>query len=840
MPDNIINRKITYLFSFLIPLCIFAGLYVALRLYPLSDNTILYSDMNNQFVSFYTYFKNIFTTNDNFIYTFYKNLGGDMVGFSAYYLTNPFLFILFLFPYKIMPLGIFIMEALMLSMAGLTFQIYLTNVYKKSSLLFSTSYALMGYVFVYFTLPIYFCNIILLPIVIYGFHRMMNEDYVNLRSSLLYIITLAASIITNYYIGYMLCLFLVIYFVYYCISEGGFNMRMLMKFAINSILSVMLTCFYLVPIAMSLKGQKNAPDASIMSLQRMFKLTGLIRNLLPLSYNGDYSNASLPNIYVGIIPVICIILFLVSKKVSLRKKAAALFLILSMVLCLYARPLNIIWHAFNEPVGFSHRFAFYLSFVLISVGFSGFIEGEGALLTFIQMRVANRELKDNRLSDSKKLVNIICICVLAFSCLELSLNAYHSLRVQNAKPQSGYAEFYDNITPVLDKIKAGQNPDDLYRIEKDIQYTMEDSMAFSYIGLTHNSSCETETVKNFMGKLGFRNQGIWAFYNQGSTAFADSFLGVKYFVSRFDSTEKEYELISSENELYTMLNKNALALASVVDKDLISSVNMENENLFEIQNEIAKSYRFEKDLYSEASISEIRKTPKAELSDDFITHANKAGAIITEIEEGQTLKEGSTDSAEYVEFDVSVNDKRRNLYLYFTAPKYQPGRIYVNGIDWDDYFSDYRWAIEKVGRFKPGDTVTIRVEGTDSLNLSDFYLYFEDIDAIDEWKACADAFLEDEVSLKKISSSHIKGTVNAKENGTLLFSMPFDTGWNVTIDGKKVPIYESLSALMSIDLQAGEHIIEMRYVPRGIFAGAALSLISLIILVFMGKSARRK
>ena len=63
-------------------------------MYPFGERTILISDMNKQFNDYYAYFKTIVTGENNLIYTFSKTLGGDMVGFSAYYLQNPFLFLL--------------------------------------------------------------------------------------------------------------------------------------------------------------------------------------------------------------------------------------------------------------------------------------------------------------------------------------------------------------------------------------------------------------------------------------------------------------------------------------------------------------------------------------------------------------------------------------------------------------------------------------------------------------------------------------------------------------------------------------------------------------------------
>ena len=110
-----------------------------------------------------------------------------------------------------------------------------------------------------------------------------------------------------------------------------------------------------------------------------------------------------------------------------------------------------------------------------------------------------------------------------------------------------------DVNNIIEEIKNAEGKNSLYRIEKDIMYTMVDPMAFDYAGLSHNSSCEKAKVKDFMSKMGFRNQGIWAFYNQGSTAFADSFLGVKYFISRFDSTDKPF--IPMNNTFDTFLKE---------------------------------------------------------------------------------------------------------------------------------------------------------------------------------------------------------------------------------------------------------------------------------------------
>ena len=94
----------TYILSFMIPIVLMTVISLLLEMYPFGERTVLISDMNKQFNDYFAYFKTIITGENNLIYTFSKNLGGDMIGFSAYYLQNPFLLLLLIFPNEILPL----------------------------------------------------------------------------------------------------------------------------------------------------------------------------------------------------------------------------------------------------------------------------------------------------------------------------------------------------------------------------------------------------------------------------------------------------------------------------------------------------------------------------------------------------------------------------------------------------------------------------------------------------------------------------------------------------------------------------------------------------------------
>ena len=214
------NRKkiACYLLAFFIPIMMMLIISLIYGFYPFGQTSILMADMRYQFVDYFGYLKYIFFGNDTFAYNFSKTFGGDMLGFSSYYLNSLPNLILLLFPNEYLPAGILLMATLMIGCSGLTFNILLDKLFSTrwASLIFSTAYAFMGFMLAYFNCVHYFFNIMLLPLIILGLCNMIRTG----KISILYIITLFLSIFTNYYMGYMTCLFSVIFFLYYIAVEA--------------------------------------------------------------------------------------------------------------------------------------------------------------------------------------------------------------------------------------------------------------------------------------------------------------------------------------------------------------------------------------------------------------------------------------------------------------------------------------------------------------------------------------------------------------------------------------------------------------------------------------------
>ena len=64
----------------------------------------------------------------------------------------------------------------------------------------------------------------------------------------------------------------------------------------------------------------------------------------------------------------------------------------------------------------------------------------------------------------------------------------------------------------------------------------------------------------------------------------------------------------------------------------------------------------------------------------------------------------------------------------------------------------------------------------------------------------------------------------------MFFSIPYDAGWIVKVDGKKVPTFAIKDAVLGINLTAGQHTIEMVYHPVNMISGIMITIACILIL----------
>jgi uncharacterized membrane protein YfhO len=817
------TATITYLSAFFIPVIIMTAVFAMQGVWPFGGNTVMTGDTTFQYVDYLSYYKTILFGNNDFSYSLSKNMGGEMAGFAAYYLFSPLNLLTLPFSKEWLFVGIALILVIAPGLASLSMYHALRSTEDKPGfdLVFSLCYGLSAYIVIYNELFQYYLNIILLPLILLWLREILKgRRGLYLR----YILALGIAVINNYYTGYMICLFLVIYSVYYLLCEGTQikeAMKAFICMAVNSLTGAGLACFTLIPAVLSLSGEK---DNFSLGLFLMFSPWTLFSKLYSGSFQGDFG-AGLPNIYCGIITSILMMLFLLNNRLGRRKRLLTGAVLLFFWIDFCINTLNVVWHGFNQPIGFPFRQAFLISAFCIFTIYDGLDISERysgkAIAALCAVSAAYSILISIKKVDNTDMVSVIASAIvfvaimillsvkpdkwirilLIVTIADLSFNAWYSLKHFDFTELEEFREPLARADNAIGYIKS-LNDNSVYRIEKDFRRTNNDAMMYDYPGLTHFSSSEKKKTIGFMGDLGFRDNGNWAMYSSVNTALVDSILGVKYFASEFEDTGKPYDAIYYDTEKAISVFQNPTALPLMIPSQG-SGVDMRvSEDPFVFQNDIADTMNGR---------------------DNNILRLQTAEETINE--------DGS------VRYDLTVSGEGI-LYAYFDAPDIQDADIYLDGDQWGKYFGVYDWSVVDLLYRSNGERVTVEIKPSsdEKIQVDAGYFAVADNAALDTWYK---SVMDGEIQLKKISSSHYKGIYDTeKEN--LIFSLPMDKGWHFFIEGKEYDLSEACGHLMSAEVIPGRHEVEMRFISPGRDIGFIISGLTAVFLLLYMVNDKRK
>lgn len=849
------HQSWNYFFAFFIPVLLSTAAFAAMGILPFGSKSLLIIDMNNQYTDFFSYFKTIFTQNNDFFYSFSLNLGGNFIGFSGYYLLSPFNFLFLLFSDENLPLAVTLVALLKIGACGFTFYYFLTKVYggrTKLAILFSTAYALMAYNVVYLYNFLWLDVVAMTPIVILGIHKIFEE-----KKPYLYIAGLFLCFIFNYYITCMLCIFCAMYFIYRLVlsvdrlQDLKAKLRIIGLFAFSSVLAVGLACFLFLPVLNSLSGGKGSLDFSQLTFELNFNFLDIFTKLYTAPVNRNQIIRGLPNIFCGMVILVLLILFFFNERIPLKKKLVSAGFLFLFIPLFQINTFNVIWHGFQRPTWFPYRYSFFVSFLMIFLAYQCLLHRDGirrrhllytGILFLVSTAILFRTSYDF-ISDKTLYLDIFIVLLtlpllycagryrhfgkIAVFCLtllhfgNLFVNMYLSVNRQTPRESGEYSAFVSNMEPVTDKIKAADGG--FYRMESTARRTFNDPMQYAYNGLSHYSSSEKQFTKDFIGFLGFRNNGNWAHYGTGTTAAADAFLGVKYLIADTDEIHKSYDCIFECNGKYVFRNPYALSPAFLSDEKVIEN-DVISENPFETQNNIFSAI-------SSPDLGDIH-TPA-----DYEVVLNN----MTAVPKGERTEYVRTDESGEASISYSVAiEKDQPLYVYMTAPYIQESEIFINGEPLGLYLDTVNWQILYLGSFQKGDIVNFTLKPkNNSVILDNQYFYYED-------EALLARYCEGlpSISLDKISSSHLKGDFTVDADGKAVFlTIPYDEGWTIRVDGEAVNYQKAMDTFMSFSVPKGDHTIELRFVPKGFAAGVCITAVSLAALLgycFVPRIRRKK
>ena len=82
-----------------------------------------------------------------------------------------------------------------------------------------------------------------------------------------------------------------------------------------------------------------------------------------------------------------------------------------------------------------------------------------------------------------------------------------------------------------------------------------------------------------------------------------------------------------------------------------------------------------------------------------------------------------------------------------------------------------------------------------------------------------------------VKNNTVSGDITVLKDKTLFMAIPYDKGWNVYVDGKKVKYEKVAGDFIGIKLNKGNHKIKMKYYSEGIVPGVLMSFVSIVLLI---------
>ena len=285
----------------IIPAVILLFIYIKYGVYPYEKITVMNSDLNGQYVSYLAYLKRLLEEGGSFSYSFSKTLGGDFMPILTYYLMSPFNIVLLFVSLEEIPYAVFLIIVLKTMACGITMFLFLSekNNYCFYNVIFSTAYALSGYMIMFQTHIMWLDGVILLPLIALGIDRIIEK-----KKSALYIVSLAASIIICYYTGYMSCIFAVIYFFYrlvLCDKEIK-RWNRLAKFGMASACAGGISAIILFPAVYALLSTKLAnTQETVAENAFLFQPLDLLSKFFTTAGNNVEFHTGIPFVFCGIL-----------------------------------------------------------------------------------------------------------------------------------------------------------------------------------------------------------------------------------------------------------------------------------------------------------------------------------------------------------------------------------------------------------------------------------------------------------------------------------------------------------------------------------------------------------
>lgn len=813
-----------YILSFIIPFIICLIVFYYKGVFSNIDSFYV-SDLKVQHLPFFTYLKNVLLGNASIHYSFFAGMGSSMISTMIFYSMSPINLLLVLI--NDIRYAILFIYILKVSLSGLTMYILLRKKYEQDkfiTVIFSVCYALSSFVTSYYFCVFWFDSLYLAPLVMLGIDKIIKNEKMNL----LYILSLALAIICNIQMGFGLCIYSVVYYLYSynCMYniKGNFDKfkQIGIIFIISSLCAGAISSGALLGFMSTYASVHTARGLTVTNNVGVSNILYVFKNLLTISRsNVAFYNNYDPYLYSGFIVSFLAIAFLANKKIDKKKRNNAILVILFFVLSFSIGFLNLFWHL-SPPMLLNFRYSIYLSLFLTSIAYERYIsddiihKNEIVILTIALIiglfMMISFNGKVNEIYTITFLVIIYTLIILTKNknkkfeilliiavLIEAGITTCNSICIATDVTNDVKVS-YDSFNYLANLNKHSND----YRITYDYSFTenCSDSLILNNgSSLRYFSSVIDGKVLSFFDKnlstVGNNNYRLSAY----DTPLILSLFGGKYFYlteeinnyifEKVDEyvIENKYGDKTTKKDVYLYENPYALSVGYIVENDYNRDQDMD---LIDYQNNIFKAFTGINDDVTIRLDYEVNEDSEAcNNSDTF-------------------------DCKEYY-----INNTTKNPFIYVYA-------LFEN-INTDNDVKTYMDDFRPFLLYALKNKVRLALQSNMDLTLNPIIASTYDKDTL---TAGLKKLQENMLYDVKYDNNVMSAKINANRNGKLFLSVPYDKNFRVYVDNKQVSYYGLLDeTFMGLDISEGEHEIILKYVDDKFLIYIMSSIISLIVTI---------
>lgn len=853
------------------------------QILPFAKHTILRMDLYHQYGPLFSELYDRIFSHGSLAYSWTSGLGSCFLGNYFNYLSSPIGAIVVFFGHKHVPEAIAAMILIKVALASATFTYYINRSLKSRTVMgvgFGMLYAFCAYVLAYYWNVMWLDAVVLLPIILLGIEKIIDSGKIRTYS-----IALALSMFSNYYMSFMLCMFSVCYFFYYLIiktQKGEIispeyayahpkglvhkfkNSRFwhsCFLFGIGSLLAGGLIAFALLPTYKVLQNCSATSGNFPEDVKTYFTFFDFFANHIGSLTTTIRSSGDdvLPNVYCGVITLILAPLYFFTKSISKKEKFVTLGLLMMFFASFNINYLNFIWHGLHFPNDLPYRFSFMYSFILLVMAYKAFLRLNeftsrqiGATgLALVAFIFIVQDIQSKNVTSSSVILSLALIVIYVLMLTMLKDKKYSVYAVSfllcvcfcseaiicdtasmpNSVTRESYEGDYDEFRVVKDHLDTIEQ-EEFYRMELTNLRTRMDNSWFGYNGVSVFSSMAYESLSALEDKLGLMSNKINSYTYNPQTPVYNMMHALKYIVNN-DTVdvlnEKYYKKITENGKFTAYQNKYYLPLGFCVDND-IGNWEYDNQNPFFVQADFfRRATGINDELFKKLPIS-------------YVNYSNTEP--FTESLDLNKFKFTKTDKSENAEASASFfykPEKDGNVYIFFDVEGGNSKNVTINSELGTVSRGASHSCLLDTGFHKAGETVTVNIPFEKESGYVTIYAYTMN-EAV--FEKGYNKLSKNTMQITKFDDTAIDAKFTANNNCVLYTSIPYDTGWKITIDGKEVSKKSMIAlgdGLTAIKVKKGNHEINFTYHVPGMSTGIKITGFTVVMfLLWLAVSLLRK